>query len=121
MGISPEAIRLRALQAFEQGAGTKRAIAQNYGISERTFRRWWREYTMQNKTGPAPRGHNPAALSAGDLARLDRLLARKPAMTLEQLRAALEKTCSLVTIHNAAKRLNWRYAKNGACGRIKAG
>lgn len=121
MGIATEAVRLQALQAFELGAGSKRHIAQSYGISERTFRRWWREYTTQRKTGPAPRGHNPAALSAEDLALLDRLLARKPAMTLEQLRAALQKTCSLVTIHNAAQRLNWRYEKKGACRRTKSG
>jgi DNA-binding transcriptional regulator WhiA len=52
--------------------------------------------------------------------RLDRLLCQHPDMTLEQLRSALSKSCSLVTIHNATKRLNWRYKKNAPCQRTKS-
>ena len=67
MGISSQEIRLRALKAFEEGLGSKEHIAQLYGISGKTFRRWWKEYTIDNKTAPAPRGHNPAALSAQEM------------------------------------------------------
>jgi transposase len=121
MGISSEEIRLRALKAFEAGLGNKEHIAQLYGISVRTFRRWWQEYTAHKKTAPAPRGHNPRALNDQELKRLDQLLEQQPDMTLEQLRAALGQKCSLVTIHNMIKKLNWRYKKNGACQRTKAG
>lgn len=111
MGIASEEIRLRALKAFEKGLGSKGHIAKLYGISGRSFRRWWKEYTEQQKTAPAPRGHNPRALNDQDMQRLNELLEKRPDMTLEQLRTALGKTCTLVTIHNWVKRLNWRYKK----------
>jgi transposase len=120
MGISSQEIRVRALKAFEEGRGSKEHIAQLYSISGKTFRRWWKEYTVDNKTAPAPRGHNPAALSAQEMRQLDGLLEKHPDMTLEQLRRSLGKTCSLVTIHNATKRLNWRYKKNAPCQRTKS-
>jgi len=120
MGISSQEIRMRALKAFEEGRGSKEQIAQLYSISGKTFRRWWKEYTTDNKTAPAPRGHNPAALSVQEMRELDGLLEKHPDMTLEQLRRSLGKTCSLVTIHNATKRLNWRYKKNAPCQRTKS-
>ncbi len=120
MGISTEEIRRRALKAFEEGLGSKEHIAKLYGISGRTFRRWWKEYKEHRKTAPAPRGHNPRALSDQDMERLNQLLEQQSDMTLEQIRTALGQRCSLVTIHNMTKRLNWRYKKNGACQRTKA-
>jgi transposase len=120
MSISSKEIRQRALRAFEEGLGSKSHIAKLYGISARSFRRWWQEYKKANKTEPSPRGHNPRALNDQDMDRLNRLLEQRSDMTLEHLRTALGKSCSLVTIHNATKRLNWRYKKNGACQRTKS-
>jgi len=120
MGIPSKEIRLRALKAFEEGLGNKGHIAKLYGISARTFRRWWKEYKEDRKTAPAPRGHNPLALSEQEMERLNQLLKQRPDMTLEQLRTALGQRCSLVTIHNMTKRLNWRYKKNSACQRTKS-
>ena len=120
MGISSEEIRLRALKAHKEGLGNKSHIAKLYGVSARTFGRWLEEYKTQKKTAPAPRGHNPPALNDQEMHRLNQLLVQRLDMTLEQLRTALKKTCSLVTIHNATKRLNWRYKKNGACQRTKS-
>lgn len=119
MGISSKEIRQRALKAYEEGLGSKSHIAKLYGVSARTFRRWWQEYETTGKTGPAPRGHNPRSLNEEEMQELNRLLEHHPDMTLEQLRTALGKTCTVVTIHNATKRLNWRYKKNGTCKRTK--
>jgi len=120
MGSSSEEIRLRALKAFEEGHGSKGHIAKLYGISARTFRRCWKEYREDKKTAPAQRGHNPRALSDQDMERLNQLLEQQLDMTLEQIRTTLGQRCSLVTIHNMTRRLNWRYKKNGVCQRTKS-
>lgn len=43
---------------------------------------------------------------------LDRLIRRRSDLTLAQMRDALGKDCSLVTIRNATIRLGWRYKKS---------
>lgn len=43
---------------------------------------------------------------------LDRLLRKRPDLTLAQMRDALGKDCSVVAIHYATVRLNWRYKKS---------
>jgi transposase len=61
---------------------------------------------------PLPRGHNPPALNARQMQRLDKMLQSNADMTLRQLREALDVSCSLVAIHYSTLRLNWRYKKN---------
>lgn len=121
MKISSEEIRVRAIKAYKDGLGSQEQIAVMYDVSPRTIRRWWQEFITKNKTAPSPRGHNPRSLNEQNMKELDRLLTKQPDMTLEQLRLALGKTCSVVTIHNSAKRLNWRYKKNSTRQRTKQG
>ena len=111
MSIATGEIRQRAIDAYLAQKGTQAEVAQFYGTSERTFRRWWREYNSTGRTAPQPRGHNPPALNDEDMRKLDRLLIQTPDVTLEQMRDALGQTCSLTAIHNATRRLNWRYKK----------
>lgn len=116
MGIATEQIRQRAIAAYENGCGTQAEIARFYGIDLSTFQRWLRRYRQSGQTAPLARGHNPAALDIDEMAQLARLIDTTPDATLDQLRQALRKECSLVAIHNALKRLNYRYKKN-ATGR----
>ena len=46
------------------------------------------------------------------MAKLDALLAKRPDATLEQLREATGKTCSIMAVHRALARLDWRYKKS---------
>jgi len=46
------------------------------------FRRWWKEYTIDNKTAPEPQEHNPAVLSTQEVRRLDGLLEKQPELNL---------------------------------------
>ncbi len=119
MGIATVQIRQRAIAAYEDGRGTQADIARLYGIDLSTFQRWLRRYRQSGQTAPLARGHNPAALDAGEMAQLAQLVERTSDATLDQLRQALGKECSLVAIHNALKRLGYRYKKNAAGRRTR--
>ena len=112
MSIASEEKRTLALEAYRDRKGTQEEVARLFGVSVRTFRRWWQAYTVEGRTVPLPRGHNPPSLDAEMLQRLDGLIEKHSDWTLERLRDALGVSCSVVTIHNWARRLGWRYKKN---------
>ena len=112
MGIASQEVRQRAIEAYRSGKGTQHQIAGMFGIALRTFTRWWSQFRHHGQLAPKPRGHNPPALDEREMQALDRLLQAQPDLTLSQMREALGKTCSVVAIHNATVRLNWRYKKS---------
>ncbi len=70
-----------------------------------------------DKTAKPPRWRAAITLPHSTSTRwvqLARLVDTTPDATLDQLRQALRKECSLVAIHNALKRLDYRYKKR--CG-----
>ena len=112
MSIATEEVRRRAIEAYRSGKGTQQQIASFFGVGLRTFARWWAQFQVHGQTAPKPRGHNPAALDDKEMRKLDRLIQKQPDLTLARMRDALGKECSLVAIHNATLRLNWRYKKS---------
>jgi transposase len=112
MGIATEGIRQRAIQAYQAGEGTQAQVASMYRITLRTFSRWWRQYQQCGTFAPSPRGHRAAAYQGGDLEALDRALSRRPDATLEQLREQTGVACSIMAVHRATLRLDWRYKKS---------
>lgn len=120
MTIASGQIRQRAIAAYEKGAGTQAEIARLYGVDLSTFQRWWRRYRQEGQTDPKPRGHNPAALDDGEMTQLTHFVDSMPDATLNQMRQALGKDCSVVAIHNALKRLGYRYKKNAAGRRTRS-
>ena len=120
MGIANGQVRQRAISAYEAGCGTQEHVAQLYGIDLSTFQRWLYRYRHTGRTGPLPRGHNPAALDDSQMRQLDEFVRQTPDATLKQLQAALGVDCSIVAIHNALKRLGYRYKKNAAGQRTRA-
>jgi transposase len=119
MRIASGEVRQRAIAAYEAGCGTQAQVAKLYGIDRSTFQRWLQRYRQTGRAAPLPRGHNPAALDDSQMRRLDEFVQQRPDATLEQLRAELGVTCSLVAIHNALKRLGYRYKKNAAGQRTR--
>ena len=112
MGIATREVRQRAIEAYRSGKGTQQQIADFFGIGLRTFARWWEQYQHHGQLAPKPRGHNPPALDEKDMRALDRLIRKRSDLTLAQMRDALGKDCSLMAIHHATIRLNWRYKKS---------
>ena len=112
MGIATQEIRQRAIEAYCSGKGTQQQIADMFGVNLRTVVRWWSEFQHDGQLAPKPRGHNRPALNEKEMQALDRLIRKRPDLTLAQMRDALGKSCSLVAIHYATIRLDWQYKKS---------
>ena len=112
MSIATQEVRQRAIEAYRSGEGTQQQVASMFGIGLRTFARWLEQFRHHGQIAPRPRGHNPPALNEKEMRQLDRLIQKRPDLTLAQMRDALEKDCSLVAIHNATVRLGLRYKKS---------
>ena len=52
------------------------------------------------------------AFSNEEKERLAAMVEEKPDLTLEEIREAFSKSCSLVAVHRELKRLGFRYKKN---------
>ena len=111
MGIANAQVRRRAINAYLEGEGTQALVAKLYGVDLSTFQRWLQRYRKSGRAAPLPRGHNPPALNEAQMQQLNTLVQRTPDATLEQLRDAMDLSCSIVAVHNALKRLGYRYKK----------
>ena len=120
MAIASGEVRQRAIAAYEAGKGTQAQVAELYGVDISTFQRWLQRYRESGRAAPLPRGHNPPALDDPQMQQLDALVQQRPDATLEQLRETLGVPCSNVAIHNALKRLGYRYKKNVAGQRTRS-
>ena len=115
MKAYPIELRQRVLQAVDTGLGTRDEIARIFSVS--TF--WIRKLLRQrNQTGdiaplPSNAGRKPA-FRGSDLERLDDFVTENPDSTLEEIKDYFsgKVDCSIVAVHNALKRLGWRYKKN---------
>ena len=120
MGIANAQVRQRAINAYMDGEGTQALVAKLYGIDLSTFQRWLQRYRKSGRAAPLPRGHNPRALNDAQMQQLNALVHQTPDATLEQLRDAMDLSCSIVAVHNALKRLGYRYKKNATGQRTRS-
>jgi len=112
--IATQKIRERAIAAYDAGQGSQQEVAAMFGIHLRTFQRWLQRYRSDGLCRPLPRGHRRAAFAGRLLAQLDQFVQRHPDATLEQLQERFSPSveCSLVTIHNTLKRLDYHFKKS---------
>jgi len=120
MGIANAQVRQRAINAYMNGEGTQALVAKLYGVDLFPFQRWLQRYRKTGRAAPLPRGHNPPALDDAQMQQLNALVQRIPDATLEQLRHEMNLSCSIVAVHNALKRLGYRYKKNSTGQRARS-
>ena len=120
MGIATREIRERALAAYEAQKGTQEEIAMIYGVSLRTFQRWYRQFRQTGSTAPKKRGHRQAVYQGKDLRALEKAIRKRPDATLEELRGITGKSCSIMAVQRAVLRLGYRYKKNSISKRTKS-
>jgi transposase len=113
-------LRQRVMKAYDEGKWTIGEIAQRFGVGE-----WWihklkrqrkNEGSLAVRKGPVGQ---PRRLGVDELRRLVEHVDRHPDATLEQMREALEISCTAVTVHNTLRRLGYRYKKNAAGQRTR--
>ena len=120
MKIASSETRQRALAAYEQDKATQAEIARLFGISTRTFQRWYNQYERERTTHPAARGHRMAVYSGEALRGRDRTIQKYPDATLEELRERTTKSCSIMAVQRAVVRLGYSLKKNAVGQRTKS-
>ena len=108
-------LRQRVLAACDAKDSTVAQIAQLFSVTPRWIYLLKRQ--RQKEGDIEPRGHRggrTAAFHGTLLETLDKFVQKHPDATLQAIREkfADRATCSTVAIHNALRRLGWRYKKS---------
>ncbi len=115
MKAYPIELRQRVLQAVDNGLGTREKIARMFKVSTFWIRKLLRQRNQTGDSAPLPctQGRKPA-FRGTDLELLDDFVKEYPDLTLEEIKEHFSDKvdCSIVAVHNALKRLGWRYKKN---------
>ena len=76
--ISSEEVRQKAVHAITRLDYSERQVAEIFGVSTRTIRRWVTQYREEGQLAPRPHGHKKALFSDEDVARAQELLQAQP-------------------------------------------
>ena len=111
MGIASTDTRRRALAAYEQGGKTQSEIAAIFGVTLRTFQRWWRAWRIEGRDAPRPRPGRPMIFvgSAAEQLRLE--VSHQPDATLHELAKRVGGIAHYATVHRALERLKLPFKK----------
>lgn len=113
----PAQLRACAVRAYETGAASYRAVAQQFAVGEATLQRWVRRQRATGTVDPLARGggwHSPV-----DTALLHTLVDERPDRTTDELtraynrRAAAPARVHRSSILRALQRLGYVFKKNG--------
>lgn len=104
MGIASVDTRRRALAAYEQGGKTQPEIAAIFGVTVRTFQRWWRAWRTEGRDAPGHSPGRPRTIVGKAEERLRREVADQPDATLHELAERLGHIASYVTVHRMLER-----------------
>lgn len=103
-------IRALVIKACLEGKATRRQLSEIFGYHVDTLGRWVRQ-SRNGQTSSLPRGHRKSAFSDGEKKEIEKYINENPYITLNKIREAFGKDCSLVTVHNVVKSLG--YVKTG--------
>lgn len=111
MGIASADTRQRALAAYQQGGKAQSEIAALFGVTLRTFQRWWHAWRTEGRDAPRCSPGRPAVFVGPAAERLRQQVARQPDATLHELAERLGNIAGYVTVHRALERLGLPYKK----------
>jgi len=105
-------LRERILAAYDQQEGTRDAVARRFKVSLGMVKKLLQQRRRTGHIGPRHHysGRKPQIL-ASHRSHLQRLLDKKPDLTLQELRAATGLACSLPAIHYVLQKLELTYKK----------
>jgi transposase len=105
-------LRERILASYDQKEGNREEIARRYRVSLGLVKKLLQQRRRTGDIAPRHRfsGCKPRILPAHQQ-QLRALLGRKPDLTLEELRQALQLNCTLPAIHYVLARLGLTYKK----------
>lgn len=110
-------LRERIVEAVERRIGSKRKIAEVFGVHESFIYKLLRQKRERGDIAPLPHGGGaPAKLSGTPLRQLPALVAATPDATLDELRVQMKKQARVVvsrsTICRGLQALGWSRKKS---------
>jgi transposase len=99
MRIASADTRRRALAVYKQGEKTQQEIASIFGMTVRTFQRWWRAWQIEGRDAPGISPGRPRTIVGKVEQRLRQEVANQPDATLHELAERLGHIASYVTVH----------------------
>jgi transposase len=105
-------LRERILSSYDKEEGTREQIAHRYRVSLGMVKKLLQQRRRTGEIGARHHrsGRKPMIL-ASHQRQMRRLLAKKPDLTLKELRAAVALECSLPAIHYALAKMGLTYKK----------
>ena len=108
-------LRKRVLAAYDSGKFSLNHIAEQFQVTTRWIQKLRQQRQQEGSIAPRPQnqGRKPAFRGA-NIEQLNTFVEKYPDSTLEEIQKHFsgKVNCSIVSIHNALKRLGWRYKKN---------
>ena len=102
-------LRQRVIQAYEDGQGSQRQLAQRFSIAPSTLQNWIQRKRRTGSLAPAATGGSRSKLDANDQVVLARLIQEEPDATLQEWASRLEaetgRRVHPSTLWRAARRL----------------
>ena len=113
MRPTPIALRKRVVAARTEDGQSMGQIAERFRIPKGTVQNILERYRDSGSVQPRPQNAGrKSAFSQEDLRRLEKDLLRNPDATLEELRARSRVNVSIVSFHNAIKKLGFTRKKS---------
>jgi transposase len=105
-------LRERMVAAYDRQEGTRDQVAQRFGVSLGMVKKLLQQRRRTGDLGPRHRysGRKPLIVQT-HCQQMRTLLARKPDLTLKELRQAVGLTCTLPAIHYVLERMDLTYKK----------
>jgi transposase len=105
-------LRERVMVAVKEGFETRKEIAESFGVTTRWIRRLVQQYRETGSIEPLPHGGGqPPKFTPERLERLRKLVEKKPAATLDELRKSSRVPCCSMTVSRALQQLGYTRKK----------
>jgi transposase len=106
-------LRKRIVETYDAGEGTRQEIADRFKVSIHMVKKL---LSQRRKLGSLePQNHlcgRKSMFNESDLEWLRETVRKRPDITLEELRQAFNKSCSITTIFKALRKIGASYKKN---------
>ena len=115
-------LRERVVRACDEKVGTRKEIAELFGVSTAWIRRLLQRRRETGSIAPRRRGtRKPPKFSGASLEKLKRLVQAQPDATLQELLACSGVDGSIMAVHRALQRLGCRRKKSRSAPPNKTG
>ena len=82
-----------------------------YGVPLNTYKNWLKDYESDGRIKSHTWGHIPQSFSEDEKQKIHDMILQKSDITLEEIRAAIGKNCSLMAVHRELVRQGFKYKK----------